>query len=405
MSHGSMKSNNKKTLLRIFLFIFLLLLSTACGDIGDTREDNVETTAGRDASKFSERQQTAVADCFAHPMEPGIALGLSYSRTTSFLTWSQGAPHPGEDWDYNSRAEDAYDPIYAAANGIVSHSDFYSVWGNIVTIDHTLADGSAVTTQYAHLHERYVEEGTPVSRGQQIGTMGRGEGDRYFAHLHFEIRTAYRDPDFWPGGWTNDEVLMYWANPSDFIATHPCFNSTPQPFVSDPGTTAPAQPAPSNSTATTRWKKDWLQNWHCEALDGAGTFQAASVERCRQELGAHFAWTKTFGQVECKERTPQGQDVSPVDRSYCQQHDPTSYQWQAPITNLIKIEGVIGVARCAEMAASGFVLQHLDNDICRTQGPGSVYRLDPYLIFMKHCNEYTPTGIFIGKAEDARCGI
>jgi murein DD-endopeptidase MepM/ murein hydrolase activator NlpD len=64
-------------------------------------------------------------------------------------------------------------------------------WGNIIVIEHRLADGSFVTSIYGHLSaRRLVEAGDIVEAGQMIGAEGRPgtENGGYKAHLHFALR-------------------------------------------------------------------------------------------------------------------------------------------------------------------------------------------------------------------------
>ena len=167
------------------------------------------------------KQEIPVTDGFDFPVgKPDakgyyVAAGLAeqeyYKR---FKAW-----HPGEDWnDLRGGDSDLGAPVYAIAHGLVVTSDSFPAWGNIVLIEHYLPDGSRVWSQYAHLQERSVEEGQVVRRGGQIGTIGKGAGDRYPAHLHFEIRLKSLPASQW--GLTRDEVLQAYADPSSFIKSH-----------------------------------------------------------------------------------------------------------------------------------------------------------------------------------------
>ena len=49
-----------------------------------------------------------------------------------------------------------------------------------------------IDSLYGHLKVRSVRLGQQVTRGQVIGTMGRGPRNMYSAHLHFEIRKDLR---------------------------------------------------------------------------------------------------------------------------------------------------------------------------------------------------------------------
>lgn len=74
------------------------------------------------------------------------------------------------------------DPIYAAADGIVSFADWHSGYGMKLVIDHN----SSISTVYAHCSEFLVEEGQAVHKGQAIALIGN-TGKVTGAHLHFEV--------------------------------------------------------------------------------------------------------------------------------------------------------------------------------------------------------------------------
>jgi murein DD-endopeptidase MepM/ murein hydrolase activator NlpD len=74
-------------------------------------------------------------------------------------------------------------PIFAAAGGVVTVSEFHPQYGNMIEIDH----GNDFTTRYAHCSKLFVKTGTVVKRGQEIGLVG-GTGRATGPHLHFEVR-------------------------------------------------------------------------------------------------------------------------------------------------------------------------------------------------------------------------
>lgn len=131
--------------------------------------------------------------------------------------------HTGEDWNGRRGGDtDLGDPIYAISNGKVADFGHYPVWGNIVLVEHALPDGSRVWSQYAHLDKIMVrQKGQKVERGQQIGTMGKGDKNRYIAHLHFEIRKNKLPIDNWsPMVSDRNAVLANYYSPTQFIKSH-----------------------------------------------------------------------------------------------------------------------------------------------------------------------------------------
>lgn len=131
------------------------------------------------------------------------------------------AVHTGLDLNLRSGGDsDLGEPVYAAADGIVTASGAWPVWGNIVLIRHDLPTGQPLWTQYAHLRQRLVRTGDVVRRGQQIGTIGKGQGNRFAAHLHFEVRRRKVAPSFWPG-MDHAEVERSYLDPAELIARSP----------------------------------------------------------------------------------------------------------------------------------------------------------------------------------------
>lgn len=90
----------------------------------------------------------------------------------------ENAMHEGVDFIAESGT-----PIYAAAGGVVTVSEFHHQYGNMIEIDH----GNDFTSRYAHASRVLVKTGAVVKRGQKIaevGATGRATGP----HLHFEVR-------------------------------------------------------------------------------------------------------------------------------------------------------------------------------------------------------------------------
>jgi murein DD-endopeptidase MepM/ murein hydrolase activator NlpD len=74
-------------------------------------------------------------------------------------------------------------PIYATADGIISHAGRQGGYGNLVQINH----GRGIETRYGHLSKILVADNTRVKRGQMIGLMG-STGRSTGSHLHYEVR-------------------------------------------------------------------------------------------------------------------------------------------------------------------------------------------------------------------------
>lgn len=74
------------------------------------------------------------------------------------------------------------DPIYAAADGVVTLSERAYPQGNNIIIDH----GRGVETRYLHLNERLANVGDKVKKGQLIGELGN-TGRSTGPHLHYEV--------------------------------------------------------------------------------------------------------------------------------------------------------------------------------------------------------------------------
>ncbi|MEM6915735.1 MAG: M23 family metallopeptidase [Verrucomicrobiota bacterium] len=133
-----------------------------------------------------------LADGFDYPV--GSPNGKGYYVYRGFTPGS----HLGEDWNGNAGGDtDEGDPVSSIGNGVVVFSeDFENAWGNVIIIRHAYRqfDGEValVDSLYAHLKDRKVATGEKVTRGQWIGTIGKGPERAYTAHLHFEIRKNIR---------------------------------------------------------------------------------------------------------------------------------------------------------------------------------------------------------------------
>ena len=99
-------------------------------------------------------------------------------RLTSGFGQRWGRLHAGTDF-----AGPIGTPIYATADGVVTHAAWSSGYGRLIKISHDFG----VETRFAHLNSIDVRVGQRVSRGERIGAMGNS-GRSTGPHLHYEIR-------------------------------------------------------------------------------------------------------------------------------------------------------------------------------------------------------------------------
>lgn len=76
-----------------------------------------------------------------------------------------------------------FSPVVAAASGLVNDAGWDSLYGNYVVLEHN----KNYSTFYGHLNSIDVLDGSRVSGGQVIGTVG-STGRSTSSHLHYEVR-------------------------------------------------------------------------------------------------------------------------------------------------------------------------------------------------------------------------
>ncbi|WP_291278167.1 peptidoglycan DD-metalloendopeptidase family protein [Galactobacter sp.] len=103
-----------------------------------------------------------------------------------------GYVHGGQDWGYGGQCGA---PIKAAAAGTVREAGSKSTHGIVVSLDHAVVKGHALTTNYHHMSRVAVSVGQKVQQGQTIGYVGT-TGNSTGCHLHFEtiVDGSYRNP-------------------------------------------------------------------------------------------------------------------------------------------------------------------------------------------------------------------
>ena len=101
-------------------------------------------------------------------------------RFTSGFGQRWGRLHAGTDF-----AGPIGTPIYATADGVVTHASWSSGYGRLIKIQHDFG----IETRYAHLNSMDVRVGQRVSRGDRIGALGNS-GRSTGPHLHYEVRES-----------------------------------------------------------------------------------------------------------------------------------------------------------------------------------------------------------------------
>ena len=125
------------------------------------------------------------------------AASFQWPMQNSYCTWrTPGANRSWGSYTSNSSGRcyhlgcDLYGTggvVSACAEGTVAAAGYNSANGKYLVIRHTLADGSAVYSFYAHLASRDVGTGQSVSAGERIGVAGSTGSSARAVHLHFAL--------------------------------------------------------------------------------------------------------------------------------------------------------------------------------------------------------------------------
>jgi murein DD-endopeptidase MepM/ murein hydrolase activator NlpD len=100
------------------------------------------------------------------------AIGRRTHPTTGGTDWHSGLDIAG----------DRGQPVYATADGTVTHADLQGPYGKLIVIDH----GFGLQSRYGHLASFGVQKGDHVKRGDVIGSLG-STGRATGPHLHYEV--------------------------------------------------------------------------------------------------------------------------------------------------------------------------------------------------------------------------
>jgi GH25 family lysozyme M1 (1,4-beta-N-acetylmuramidase) len=153
--------------------------------------------------------------------------GDGWYVATEFNELTSAGYHLGEDWNAESGGDtDLGLPVYAASNGTIVFAGPATVsgWGNLLIIQHKLADGTLVETLYGHVGS-FIRTSRNVNRGEQVATIGKPPpttgNPNPLAHLHFEVR--FSNCPSWGiegNGYSPTPNATGWTDPSDFLDAH-----------------------------------------------------------------------------------------------------------------------------------------------------------------------------------------
>lgn len=128
-----------------------------------------------------------------------------------------GAWHTGLDFNGQSGGNtDMGDSVWAIGNGVIVENSDFPVWGRVILIKHVTRFGQVFFSQYAHLIKPIQGVDIAVNMGQKIGEIGRGENDRFVAHLHFEVRRRFIPANAWPKE-DLDFIKSNYYDPAEFL--------------------------------------------------------------------------------------------------------------------------------------------------------------------------------------------
>lgn len=197
-------------LISIFLVALCVAALASC--------KNSEAQQNRNAAQPTPSAPKTVAEKFAYPVgKTGVLTQAKDKKDDWYNALDFGADnHLGEDWNKNSGGNtDCGEAVFAAAAGTIVYAENAGPgWGNVVIIEHVLADGKRVQTLYGHL-QKILKSSGEVKMREQIGEVGNADG-KYLCHLHFELREE-NCPVWNQAGGGYSAERAGWLDPSDFI--------------------------------------------------------------------------------------------------------------------------------------------------------------------------------------------
>ena len=136
-------------LISIFLAALWIAATAGCSH-SEAQQNRTAVTPTPEAPRV-------VAEKFAYPVGKTGTLTQGKDKKDDWYNAQDFGEnnHLGEDWNKNSGGNtDCGEAVFAAANGRVIYAENAGPgWGNVVIIEHVLADGKRVQTLYGHLQK------------------------------------------------------------------------------------------------------------------------------------------------------------------------------------------------------------------------------------------------------------
>jgi murein DD-endopeptidase MepM/ murein hydrolase activator NlpD len=147
------------------------------------------------------------------PLEvDGFALPVEGPASDWYLATRHSAKHSGIDVNLNRKPWGDVDlgaPVMSTCNGLVVFAGQAKgrKWGNLV-VTLSVWQSHLIFWRYAHLRECHVDLSQVISIGTEVGTIGKGYGEQYAAHLHLD---AWAGAMIAPESWLS--VGVAWLDP------------------------------------------------------------------------------------------------------------------------------------------------------------------------------------------------
>ncbi len=117
----------------------------------------VEQIDEKDACTPHYEEEELIFDDWEHPAEPFTISGYFGEQANGFFS------------DHINVAGEEGNSIFAVYDGMIAEAGFDTVYGNYIV----LSISNEVSVKYGHLKDVKAEEGEKVSKGDEIGTMGK----------------------------------------------------------------------------------------------------------------------------------------------------------------------------------------------------------------------------------------